>query len=98
MAHLEQNNLISDKQQSFQWRRSTLTNLQVDMENLTLAIDQQIPVDVNYMECKKASDTVPHYTRLLMKLEALGAGGKLLGWSWARPDNAGPKKTQRRFN
>ena len=79
MAHLEGNKLISDKQHGFRQRRSTLTNLLVYMENLTSFLDQQTPVDVNYMDCKKAFDTVPH-KRLLMKMEGVGVGGKLLRW------------------
>ena len=38
-----------------------------------------IPVDVNYLDCHKAFDTVPHL-RLLAKLEGLGIQGNILRW------------------
>ena len=46
---------------------------------LTKAVDQQISVDINYQNCKKAFDTVPH-RRLLIKLKAYGIGGSLIKW------------------
>ena len=49
------------------------------MEILTEAVENQIPVDVNYLDCRKAFDTVPH-ERLLRKLEAYGIRGKILQW------------------
>ena len=67
VEHLESNDLLSSKQHGFRQRRSTLTNLLQYMEVLTEAFDQQIPVDINYMDCRKAFDTVPH-KRLLKKL------------------------------
>ena len=77
--HLEANELITDSQHGFRERRSTLTNLLVYMEALTEAMDQQIPVDVNYLDCQKAFDTGPH-ARLLKKLETYGIRGKILEW------------------
>ena len=59
--------------------KSNLTNLLIYMESLTEAMDQQIPVDINYLDCRKAFDTVPH-ERLLRKLEAYGIRGRILGW------------------
>ena len=79
VSHMETNELISDSQHGFRERRSTLTNLLVYTEALTEAMDQQIPVDVNYLDCRKAFDTVPH-ERLLKKLEANGIRGKVLNW------------------
>ena len=76
---MEDNNLITESQHGFRYKRSTLTNLLVYMEIVTTAMDQQIPVDVNYLDCQKAFDTVPH-ARLLKKLEAYGVKGKILGW------------------
>ena len=79
VAHFEENDLLNDSQHGFRQRRSTLTNLLVYMEALTMAVDQHIPVDVNYLDCRKAFDTVPH-KRLLLKLKAYGIRGKLLSW------------------
>ena len=45
----------------------------------TKALEQRIPVDVVYLDFKKAFDSVPH-TRLLTKLQAYGIGGKLYNW------------------
>ena len=79
VKHLEDNGLIYDGQHGFREKRSTLTNLLAYMEILTEAVDNQIPVDVNYLDCRKAFDTVPH-ERLLRKLEAYGIRGKILQW------------------
>ena len=79
MKHLEEKELITDSQHGFREKRSTLTNLLIYMEALTDAMDQQIPVDINYLDCRKAFDTVPH-ERLLRKLEANGIRGKILEW------------------
>ena len=79
IKHLEDNELIFDGQHGFRAKRSTLTNLLTYMETLTAAVDNQIPVDVNYLDCRKAFDTVPH-ERLLRKLEAYGIRGKILYW------------------
>ena len=77
--HLEDNDIITSRQHGFRQRRSTLTNLLEYMEHLTKAVDLQIPVDVNYLDCKKAFDTVPH-KRLLSKLHSVGIRGKILKW------------------
>lgn len=39
-----------------------MTNILEYLEQLTRAVDQQIlvPVDLNYLDCRKAFDTVPH--------------------------------------
>ena len=79
VEHLESNNLITDKQHGFRNKRSTLSNLLVYMEMLTSALDNQIPVDVNYLDFKKAFDTVPH-KRLLAKLHDFGIRGLVLKW------------------
>ena len=79
MFAVGKNRLLSDKQHGFRQKRSTLTNLLQYMEILTEAMDQQIPVDINYMDCRKAFDTVPH-RRLLKKLFAYGVRGEVLAW------------------
>ena len=79
MKHLEDNGLIYDGQHGFREKRITLTNLLAYMEILTEAVDNQIPVDVNYLDCREEFDTVPH-ERLLRKLEAYGIRGKILQW------------------
>ena len=49
------------------------------LEALTKAKSEKIPVDINYLDCSKAFDTVPH-RRLIVKLEGLGIQGKILNW------------------
>ena len=54
------------------------------MNHWTTSLDQNIPVDILYLDFQKAFDSVPHYC-LFVKLEAYGIRGKLLGWisfSW----------------
>ena len=49
------------------------------MEDLVTMIENKDPVDIIYLDFRKAFDTVPH-VRLLKKLEAYGVAGKLLNW------------------
>ena len=79
VKHLEENGIISNCQHGFRQGRGTVTNLLEYMEILTKASDEQIPVDVNYLDCKKAFDTVPH-KRLMAKLYGYGIQGRILKW------------------
>jgi hypothetical protein len=49
------------------------------MEHITIALDNATPVDVIYLDFKKAFDTVPH-ERLLLKLQAYGIIGNVNNW------------------
>ena len=49
------------------------------MEDLTVTVEEGIPVDVAYLDFAKAFDFVPH-ERLVCKLRAHGIDGKLLDW------------------
>ena len=42
-------------------------------------LDQNIPVDVAYLDFKKAFDSVPH-KRLIHKMKEYGVEGNLLEW------------------
>ena len=42
-------------------------------------MDQQSPVDVSYLDCRKAFYTIPH-NRILTKLSAYGVRGNILQW------------------
>ena len=42
-------------------------------------MDRGIPIDVIYLDFRKAFDKVPH-NRLLRKVEAHGIGGKIAEW------------------
>ena len=43
------------------------------------ALNMDYAVDVLFLDFRKAFDSVPHQ-RLLVKLNNIGIGGKLLGW------------------
>ena len=77
--HASVNSIIKIQQHGFMKKKSTLTNLLEYLEVLTKAKDQRVPVDINYLDCRKAFDTVPH-RRLLLKLNDLGVHGNILGW------------------
>ena len=79
VRHLEDNQLLSDVQHGFRRGRSCLTNLLTYLDEVGEAVDRGPPVDVNFMDCEKAFDKVPH-KRLLTKLEAMGVTGGLLRW------------------
>ena len=77
--------LIYTSQHGFLSRRSCLTNLLEFLEYVTSDIEQNKPVDVIYLDFRKAFDDVPHI-RLLCKVEAHGIGGNILKWigEWLR--------------
>ena len=77
VRHATENSIINLQQHGFMKSKSTLTNLLEYLEALTKAKDQKIPVDINYLDCRKAFDIVPH-RRLICKLNDLGIQGKVL--------------------
>jgi hypothetical protein len=76
---LEGNQLLNDAQHGFREKRSCLTNLLYSFERWTKYMDEHTPVDVIYIDFKKAFDSVPH-KRLMKKLSLHGIDGKLLQW------------------
>ena len=79
LNHMIDNNLFSNAQYGFRSRRSCVLQLLAAMEDWTQTIDEGIPVDVIYLDFKKAFDSVPH-RRLLEKISAYGFRGNLLKW------------------
>ena len=59
--------------------RSTNTQLLTSLLHWQQTLDQDIPVDIVYMDFKKAFDSVPH-VRLIKKLKSYGIEGNLLSW------------------
>ena len=59
-----------------------MTQLLTSMEYWTDEIQKGNPVDVLYVDFKKAFDKVPH-KKLLTKLKACGITGKLLNWIYS---------------
>lgn len=79
VKHMMDNQLFCDEQHGFVPGRSCMTQLLVTFEMWSEMLDSGSPVDVVYLDFKKAFDIVPHQ-RLLRKLEAYGITGKLLLW------------------
>ena len=58
--YLEMNYTISHYQHGFMTGRSCLTNLSETLECWTEALNKGVGIDVIYLDCKKAFDSVPH--------------------------------------
>ena len=74
---LVKNKLINPSQYGFLKARSCLTNMLCFLEDVTTWVDEGSPVDIIYLDFKKAFDKVPHQ-RLLLKLKAHGIG--MINW------------------
>ena len=79
MEFIEEKQLISCEQHGFQKRCSCVTQLLECLSDWTTSFDENVGVDVVYLDFRKAFDTVAH-RRLLYKLHHLGIRGHLLGW------------------
>ena len=77
--HLTTNDLLVHNQHGFTSGRSCTTQLLHAMDYWTSSLDNNIPVDILYLDFCKALDTVPHCL-LFTKLAAYGIRGKLLDW------------------
>jgi hypothetical protein len=77
--YLEINSLFTNAQHGFRQNRSCLTNLLLSFEDWTKSVDAKQPVDVIYIDFKKAFDSVPH-KRLLQKIRTYGISGQLFKW------------------
>ena len=78
-SHLKTNKLLANEQYGFVSGRSTDTQLLTSLLHWQKALDEDVPVDVVYMDFKKAFDSVPHI-RLVKKLKSYGIEGNLLAW------------------
>ena len=77
--HLIDNKLLSDSQFGFCQGRSCVSQLLVTLFDWMSDLDDHIPVDVAYLDFRKAFDSVP-YQRLLEKLEGYGISGDVYSW------------------
>ena len=76
---LFKNQLINPSQHGFLKARSCLTNMLCFLEDVTKWVYEGSPVDIIYLDLKKAFDKVPHQ-RLLLKLKAHGIGNGMINW------------------
>ena len=76
---LVKNKLINTSQHGFLKARSCLTNMLCFWEDVTKWVDEGSPVDIIYLDFKKAFDKMPHQ-RLLLKLKAHGIGNSMINW------------------
>ena len=76
---LVKNKLIKPSQHGFLKARSCLTNMLCFLEDVTKWLDEGSPVDIIYLDFKKAFDKVPHQ-RLLLKLKAHSIGNGMINW------------------
>lgn len=79
VQHLDKHGLIRDSQHGFRKGRSCATNLLSFLEFVTENVNNQINVDVIFLDLAKAFDKVPHQ-RLLLKLSAHGIDGVIKDW------------------
>ena len=79
MAFFMDIGVLSDEQHGFVPGRSCVSQLLLAFEEWTRSLDEGAPVDVLYLDFRKAFDSVAH-KRLLITLNALGIRGKLLTW------------------
>ena len=78
-THLVDNKLLSDSQFGFCQGRSCVSQLLITLSDWLGELDNNNPVDVAYLDFRKAFDSVPHQ-RLLKKLEGYGITGNLYSW------------------
>lgn len=79
VSHHEEYRLLKGCQHGFRTGRSCLIQLLEYMEELENAMDAGDSVNVVYLNCQKAFESVPH-NRLWGKQEALGVTGKVYDW------------------
>ena len=77
--YLDKFNLIQKSQHGFIKNRSCVTNLIEYLEYCASNLDKGNPINVIYLDFKKAFDKVPHQ-RLIMKLEAIGICNNVIKW------------------
>ena len=77
--HLVTNSLLNKTHHGFMKRKSCVTNLLEFFKKITLESDDNIPMDIIYLDFLKAFDKVPKH-RLIQKLKSHSIDGKVLTW------------------
>ena len=79
MKHIEKFNMLTEDQHGFRQKRSCCTRLLETVHDWAKADDISSPVDVIYLDYRKAFDSVPH-GRLLEKLKLFGINSSIRTW------------------
>ena len=79
MAHLDEHELLSDRQHAFRKWHSCETQLTTVINDWTKILDKKGQVDTFILDFEKAFDTPPHEL-LKSKLFSYGIGGTTLNW------------------
>ncbi len=79
VKHMMVNNLFSPHQHGFMAGRSTMTQLLETIEFWSQSLDDNIGVDVAYLDFQKAFELVPHQ-HLLKKILSCKISGKIHSW------------------
>ena len=79
MAHLLYYNLLANEQHGFRSKRSCCTQLLEVVHDWAEALDTSDPVDVIYLDYRKAFDSVPHLS-LYEKLNKYNINGQIKTW------------------
>ncbi|XP_065683353.1 uncharacterized protein LOC136096123 [Hydra vulgaris] len=90
MKYLNNSNLISVHQHGFMNKKKCCTNLLETLDIVSKAFDNNIPVEIIFLDFAKAFDIVPH-ERLCIKLASYGIIGDLLNWCKAFLKNRLPR-------
>ena len=79
MKHLQSYNILSEVQYGFRPHHSCEAQLLLTTNDLVIAIDNKLQMDMAILDFLKAFDKVAH-TRLINKLEFYGIRGEILRW------------------
>ena len=79
MKHLDNNNILTDKQHGFRKKRSCDSQLLITVDDLARALNNRQQVDCILLDFSKAFDKVSHFL-LQHKLEHYGVRGRNLTW------------------
>ena len=86
MTHLETNQILYDWQHGFRANKSTETQLETLIHELSKNSDQKKQTDIVVLDFSKAFDKVSH-RHLASKLKYYGIEGKILDWINSFPSN-----------
>lgn len=77
LQFLLDNDLLNASQHGFLPKRSCLTALLTFLEEVTISVDNKVPIDIVLLDFSKAFDSVPH-NKLILKLKNIGFNGVII--------------------